>query len=82
MSGRAPVVSSGITLATLGDLIDHFHVMRACCAAEGCTHSVQVDLVQLAERIGRDWEFVGATLPMRCSVCGARGPRMMVIAER
>lgn len=67
-----------ITTNTLGDLIDQGYTLTAHCEANPtrCTHSVELDLVALAARLGRDHSTMHKYLSPKlvCSKCGARGP--------
>jgi hypothetical protein len=59
-----------ITLRTVGDFIDHEHEIMVACTAANCGESKNVDLAELAERLGRDRDLYGdAPSLARCLRC-------------
>jgi hypothetical protein len=54
---------------TIGSLIDQD--MRAFLYCPDCDETSDIDLYKVADEVGRDWKFVGARWPVKCS-CGNR----------
>lgn len=62
-------MSRGVTLETLGDLIDGGHSVAGYCG--DCHHGADLDLAVLAAKLGRNWVYIRKRWPIRCSVCGS-----------
>ncbi|ATU94088.1 hypothetical protein B5P45_12895 [Phyllobacterium zundukense] len=60
--------------ATVGDMIDRGHSLWAHCYSRDCHHSSQIDLTELARRLGRDHAAMREDLvpKFRCSACGSK----------
>lgn len=63
-------VSRGITLDTVGALIDGGHEITGYCS--DCKHGGTVDLRAVAALKGRDWITINKRWPIKCSACGSR----------
>jgi len=50
------------------------------CAEAGRLDVRDIDLERLAERVGRDWSFIGARWPVRCAECGERNVEVRITA--
>lgn len=70
-------MTRGITLETLGDLIDGGHTIWATCSS--CRHSAKLDLHAIAELKGRDWVTINKRWPVKCSACGGRRTTVTLI---
>ena len=55
-----------ITVDTIGALIDLG--MGAFLSCPACHHCADIDLERLAERVGRNWEFINRRWPVRCGL--------------
>lgn len=66
---------------SIGALVDDGYGMYVYCDARGCDHSVELDLVKLGEKYGRDTNLKRSILPkMRCTKCGAKKISIRLIA--
>lgn len=62
---------AGITISTIGDLIDEGYAIHAHCGRiPGCGRKLDCDVYDLAIWLGRRHRFVKTKLPLRCSRCG------------
>jgi hypothetical protein len=57
-----------LTIDTIGVLIDADYGALLSCPTCGTR---DIDLHRLAEKVGRDWSFIGRRWPIRCR-CGNR----------
>ena len=64
-----PNATYPVTIDTIGKLIDHEMVAFMWCPS--CQRSADIDIERLAERIGRDWYFIGRRWPVKCTECGS-----------
>ena len=72
-----------VTIETLGNLIDHgMGASLSCptCLKAGRPDVRDIDLKQLAERVGRDWCFINRRWPIRCATCGEREVEVRITA--
>jgi hypothetical protein len=63
-------------LGTIGALIDTGHLLSACCNNPKCRHYAKLDVVLLAEKLGRDHSTMRNDLvpKLRCSKCKKHQP--------
>lgn len=67
---------------TLGILIDQGYSISAHCNADGCHRVSRLDLVALADKLGRDFVVIGDPNPLvprlRCSRCSSRDISLII----
>jgi len=65
-----------IVIATVGDLLDHGYRLTAHCPGSGRLEDV--DLEDLAARVGLDRPYIAQALRLTCRECGRRGAALIV----
>ena len=72
----------GITISTIGDLIDNDMWMTAWCPT--CKTNVPIDLHRLAEKYGRDESYIVSKTRIRIThaVCGTKSLSRVIGARR
>lgn len=71
-----------ITLRTVGDFLDHEHELMLACTGANCGEHRDVDLAELAGRLGRDRNLYGDPPSLaRCPRCGSPS-RLYVLGYR
>lgn len=66
----------GLTLDTLGDLLEHGHSLHASCGENGCPRQSanrKLDLAELVAKHGADMKVADFLAKLRCSACGKPG---------
>lgn len=65
---------SSITISTIRDFIERRYEVWAFCGDLKCNHSAQLDLYNLAEKFGLDFEPMAQAINprLRCSKCGKK----------
>lgn len=71
-----------ITLDTIGALIDRQHGMGVHCLNPACRRYVELDLPELARKLGRDHGCLRHDLGPRlvCSACGGKALQFTLIS--
>lgn len=72
-------MDQSITLRTLADLaIRQRYTLTAHCQNRLCLHVQQLDLADLIERLGADFEYMKLGRRCRCTECGSVGAQVML----
>lgn len=73
-----------LRLGTIGSYIDNEYTITVHCNEYRCHHSSRLDLAALAEKLGRDYDLIGADNPirraLRCEKCGVAGNVGLIIS--
>lgn len=73
---------AGITINTIGDLIDTGGSYHAVCGNHlACGRWLDVDVYDLAIQFGRRQRFVATRLPLRCTACGSKDIQVTVSSD-
>jgi hypothetical protein len=75
--------SGPISISTIGDLIAKGYRLSAHCeAGRSCEHSADVDLVALAEKLGRGHSYLAPSIKpyFKCGNCGSKNIGFIVHA--
>lgn len=73
---------AGITITTIGDLIDVGGGYHAACGDHvRCGRPLDLDVYDLAIQFGRRQRFVAIRLPLRCSACGSNKIECVVSSD-
>jgi hypothetical protein len=67
-------------VGSIGDLLRERRSLYLCCQNYRCTHSAKVDLPALVRERGASYPLQRALERARCLRCGARWPRVSLIA--